>query len=262
MIFSNNRNDIVIYIKPENEQLRAKAHELALKLGAIVIVEENLPASTNAITIFLNENGISLQKTGKTNENPVFIDFSSSQMQYRLQNSSLRTEAIARAVGLKSNKGITILDTTAGLGGDSFILAAMGANMLMLERNPLIHLLLDDAIMRTHQDAKLKEITARMQLIEADAITFLDNIDINPPIIYMDPMFPAKTKTALNKKEMRLFHDITGGDHDVDALLTKALTKAQNRVVVKRPLHAPYIHNRKPHFNISGKSSRFDVYMI
>lgn len=250
-----------IFIKPENKGLITRASEVAERLQGAVLIEDGLVAAVGSVVVFISERGISLVKMGSS-ENPVFIDFTAKKIQYRQKNSGTRKEALARAVGMKKGEAINIVDASAGLGGDSFILAALGANMLMLERNPLVHLLLEDAILRAKHDINLQGIMENMQLINADSITYLDGLETRPDVIYMDPMFPDKTKTALSKKEMRLFREIAGADEDVNLLLEKALQKASRRVVIKRPRKSPYVNNMKPHFDISGKSSRFDVYMV
>jgi 16S rRNA (guanine1516-N2)-methyltransferase len=125
-----------------------------------------------------------------------------------------------------------------------------------------VHLLLEDAIARAKLDINLQAIMGRMHLIQADSILYLERLEARPDVIYMDPMFPDKTKHSLAKKEMRLFREIAGADEDVNLLLEKALQKAAKRVVIKRPRQSPYVNNARPHFAISGKSSRFDVYMV
>lgn len=238
----------------------ARAQTLAIKLGAEV-APEDIGNLENSALIHISAQGISLQISSHTKEKPIFIDFSSGKMQYRRQNSGTRKEAIARAVGLKSGQEINILDCTAGLGGDGFILASLGANVTMLERNPLIHLLLEDALERASKNPSLIETIGRMKLINADSIQLLKNISESPDVIYMDPMFPDKTKTALNKKEMRLFREIAGADDDINILLKNAIKVAKKRVVIKRPRNSSYVNNAAPDFAIEGKSSRFDVYI-
>ena len=83
-----------------------------------------------------------------------------------------------------------------------------------------------------------------------------------PDVVYLDPMFPERTKHALVKKEMRLFRDVVGDDMDADALMELALEVARKRVVVKRPRKADSVAGRKPGYQLLGKSSRFDVYPV
>ena len=79
--------------------------------------------------------------------------------------------------------------------------------------------------------------------------------------VYLDPMYPHRTSSALNKQEMRVIRDLVGDDTDDDKLLELAFTTAQNRVVVKRPKRAEKLSDRIPSFVISMKNSRYDVYL-
>jgi len=108
-----------------------------------------------------------------------------------------------------------------------------------------------------------------MQLLSVDARTYMatlvDNInskDAKPDVVYLDPMFPEKRKTAAVKKDMAAFHTLVGSDDDADALLPLALQAARYRVVVKRPRHAPHLDNCKPGMVLEGESTRFDIYPL
>lgn len=59
-----------------------------------------------------------------------------------------------------------------------------------------------------------------------------------PDVVYLDPMYPHRQKSALVKKEMRVFQSLVGNDDDADSLLIPAMTIAKRRVVVKRPNYA------------------------
>ena len=73
-------------------------------------------------------------------------------------------------------------------------------------------------------------------------------------------MFPHRDKSALVKKEMRLFRPLAGDDDDAPDLLEAALALATHRVVVKRPRKAPAIAGKPPAYHLEGNSSRFDIY--
>lgn len=194
-------------------------------------------------------------------KNSITIDFLSKAMKYRRQQASLRREALARALGLKAKSKPSIVDATAGLAQDSFILACLGFKVTLLERSPIIYALLMDGMKRAEQDATVAPIIQRMHLLHVDAINWLKKT-IPPDIVYLDPMFPLRKKTALPKKEMRLFHTIVGNDLDADLLLTTALTCAAQRVVVKRPRLAQTLADIAPTFSLKGSSSRFDIYIL
>jgi 16S rRNA (guanine1516-N2)-methyltransferase len=154
------------------------------------------------------------------------------------------------------------VDATAGLGRDSFILASLGFKVRLIERSPIIHALLNDGLQRGLADPALAPIIKNMELIHADAILWLNETIEKPDIIYLDPMFPDRKKSALSKLDMRIFHDIAGDDVDADQLLSTALACAARRVVVKRPRLAEELAGIKPAFALTGSSSRFDTYII
>ena len=109
-----------------------------------------------------------------------------------------------------------------------------------------------------------ESLTKAEKLKITDAITYLAKLPKTkyPDVIYLDPMFPSRSKSALNKKSMRILKEIVGKDSDSDQLLKIALKTALKRVVVKRPKLAPHLAGKKPDITYRGKSSRFDVYLI
>ena len=154
-----------------------------------------------------------------------------------------------------------MLDATAGLGRDAFVLAELGCGVTLIERQLLIAALLEDGLLRAQADPEVAPIVARMCLLCVNAIELMAALASEPPqVIYLDPMFPHRDKSALVKKEMRLFRPLAGNDDDAPALLAAALKLATHRVVVKRPRKAPAIAGEKPGYVLEGKSSRFDIY--
>lgn len=198
--------------------------------------------------------------------NDLQIDFGSASNTYRRLHGGGRGQPIARAIGIKTyGLPLTILDATAGLGQDAFVLACLGCNVTMIERSPIIAKLLEDALQRGAAVTDIQEIIARMHLIHADAITVLRDLSTYnlqaPDVIYLDPMFPERTKSALVKKEMRALKQIIGDDPDAADLLHAACKVAKRRVVVKRPRNAEFLGGVKPHSSQIGAANRFDLYM-
>ena len=244
----------MIAVFTTHPELLPQAHALADQLA--------LPFQQDAdYLLLLTPECLCLQKTGEKSL-PLVIDFSSKRMSWRCTNTSLRKEALARAMGLKNHTRPYIIDATAGLGRDSFILASLGFEVEMIERSPVIYALLKDGIHRGLQDETLAPIIKRMRLIHDNAIVYLKNCDEKPNIIYLDPMFPERKKSALSRLDMRIFHDVAGDDEDGGSLLQAALACASERVVVKRPRLAHSLANIKPAYSLTGSSSRFDIYII
>jgi len=212
--------------------------------------------------LMVTEQRLELRQTGKGAPGPIFTDFLAGAAQYRRKHGGGRDQAVAKAVGLRGKHLPAVLDATAGLGGDSFVLACLGCQVQMVERSPVIFALLEDGIKRAMVDKEIGPlIRRRLKLTLGDSLKFLQTPQKNgPEVIYLDPMYPHREKNALAKKEMRILRAIVGDDQDAHHLFRTALLSGTNRVVVKRPRLAPPLDNREPDLVLPGKSSRFDVY--
>lgn len=216
------------------------------------------------VLLFLDEHGLGLQLTGKGAPGPVRAEFVSGKMGYRREHGGGAGQLVAKAVGLQKTKAtLHVLDATAGLGQDAFVLASLGCRVTLFERNPVIHALLEDGLARAALNVDCAPIIERMTLREGSSIDWLSSASEGvADVIYLDPMFPHRDKSALVKKEMQVFRMIVGDDDDSERLLSAALAAATYRVVVKRPRKAPAIEGPEPATRIEGKSSRYDVYSI
>ncbi len=216
------------------------------------------------VLLFLDEQGLGLQVTGKGAPGPVRAEFVTGKMGYRREHGGGAGQLVAKAVGLqKTRANLHIVDATAGLGQDAFILAALECRVTLFERNPVIHALLADGLARAALNVDCAAIVERMQLMEGSSIDWLERAGGEAAdVIYLDPMFPHRDKSALVKKEMQVFRTVVGDDDDSGSLLTAALAAARYRVVVKRPRKAPAIAGPEPTTRTEGKSSRYDVYSI
>ncbi|MFH1217204.1 MAG: class I SAM-dependent methyltransferase [Pseudomonadota bacterium] len=224
----------------------------------------NIPFPTDAsgyeLVLAVTAERLELRRSGEKTQGPVYVDFTSGMLRYRMQFGGGRKEPLARAVGLKSNRCPLVLDATAGLGRDSFMLASLGCRVIMMERSPVLAALLEDGLQRAAQIPELSDILVRITLTAADCLT-LPPLSPPPDVIYLDPMYPHRTKTALVKKEMRLVRSLVGEDSDASELLDWALQHRTARVVVKRPKGAETLGSGKPSTVITSKNSRFDVYL-
>ncbi len=189
------------------------------------------------------------------------IDFTSGSVDHRRRFGGGKGQDLPRAIGMKSGVVPTVVDATAGLGRDGFLLASLGAQVIMIERSEQMHQLLADAM--THARAAggdIAEITNRMTLLQGDARELLPGL--NPEVVLIDPMHPPRKNSALVKQEMRLLRDIVGTDTDAADLMKVALGYASKRVVLKWPLRAdPMAGIRAASHQILGKSTRYDVFM-
>lgn len=219
--------------------------------------------------LWLNEKGLALQQTGRKAPGPIMVEFTEGAVDHRRKFGGGKGQMIAKAVGLKAGVYPRVLDATAGLGKDAFVLASLGCQMQLIERSSIVFALLQDGIARAKifaegEDQELSETIKRIQLLPQDSRVYLESLPVEqfPDVIYLDPMFPERQKSADVKKEMRAFHTIVGTDEDADSLLPLALAHVNYRVVVKRPRKAPFLNNQAPSYQLEGKSSRYDIYTI
>lgn len=192
----------------------------------------------------------------------LFVDFVHGKNGFRLARNCTIKQAIARAVGIKSGFRPRVFDGTAGLGSDGFVLASLGCHMTMCERSPLIAALLKDGLSRAAKDSKTSEIVEKhIHLRQEDTKEHLQKTKETYHTIYLDPMYPHRNHSALNKQTMRTIRLLVGDDQDSASLLPIALEKTANRVVVKRPRLAPLLSELQPSHVITMKNSRFDIYL-
>jgi 16S rRNA (guanine1516-N2)-methyltransferase len=249
----------------EHHSLKQKAEQLGQQLKLPV---KFVPESTSAgierqlISVLAVTNDRLEFRNTKSSLEPFSIDFTNSTLSYRVKHGGRKKEALARAVGLKKNRTPVIFDLTAGLGRDAFILASLGCHVHLFERNPILSALLEDGLQRTAQ-TELSATTDMMQIHHGDSIDLLGEISksTRPDVIYIDPMFPHRTKSALVKKELRIIRELVGDDLDAEILFERALQHPGSRVVCKRPNQAPSLGNRLPDLKITGKKQRFDIYL-
>lgn len=206
---------------------------------------------------------LELQDTLDPKVGAVYVDFVEGKVRHRLQFGGGKGQDIAKALGLHKHKDLQVVDATAGLGREAFVLASLGCHITLLERSPILHALLADGLQRAAatDDPQLQTIINRMHLEQVDALQWLQTTTTKPDVIYLDPMFPERQKTALVQKEMRCLHEVVGDDPDSAELLDLARQRARLRVTVKRPRLAPELADLKPAFVISGRAVRYDVYL-
>lgn len=203
----------------------------------------------------------------------VAISLHSGAANHRRLYGGGKSQHLAKAVGLDQKKGLQVVDATAGLAGDSFVMACLGAKVIMLERSEILALMIEDALSQAGLQAmnmpELETILSSMSLVNTDALDWLGRqADNSQEVIYLDPMFPERKKKAAVKKEMQLLQALLVDDQIAEEqrleeekkLLQTAIAKAMYRVAVKRPRHAPPLEGATPGFSIEGKSTRFDIY--
>ena len=253
----------MIAITASDQSLEKQAKLIAQQWGFNFSESSFLNTHENPFHLQLTPQHLQLIQSDKNSPGPIFIDFSSGQVAHRRLFGGGKGQTIAKAVGLNKNSSPIILDATAGMGKDAFVFASLGAEVLLMERSPISAALLTDALHRASMDDSISEIIERMSFVFADARE-LNSIQLEkiPDVIYLDPMFPHRKKSALVKKEMLAFQSLIGDDIDSHELLNVCLQIAKKRVVVKRPIKAPFLDNKKPTLSMKMKKHRFDIYIM
>ncbi|MFC3913750.1 class I SAM-dependent methyltransferase [Pseudaeromonas sharmana] len=244
-----------IEVSVEDSRYQEAAARLAVTLNGVTAAEP--------FALVYTAERLELRKLNEPALGAVYVDFVGGAVAHRRKFGGGRGQSIAKAVGLKAGANPSVVDATAGLGRDAFVLASLGCRVLMLERSPVVAALLQDGLVRGYADEEIGGwLQQRLQLLPGPALEGLSNLPFAPEVVYLDPMFPHKKKSALVKKEMRVFQSLVGADLDADALLPAALAVATRRVVVKRPDYAGWLADRQPSSSIETKNNRFDLYSL
>lgn len=236
-----------------------QAKALADRLSLPLVDSDNDSASW---LLVYGEEGLALHST-RQRQAGISVDFVGGKADWRRRHGGGKGQAIARAFGLHKGARPAIVDATAGLGRDGFVLASLGCDLTLIERSPVVHALLEDGLRRlgASEDPDVAAIAGRMTLHLADGRSWLASSE-KVSTVYLDPMFPGDNKMAGVKKEMQAFRDLLDEQQDESELLAAALAAAEHRVVVKRPRKAPPIEGPEPSLQLKGSSTRFDIYAL
>lgn len=187
------------------------------------------------------------------------------EMLPRIKPGRLQQELLVKAAKIKDEQSPTAIDCTAGLGQDSFLLAAAGFTVRMFERDETIAALLEDGLTRAGNNPMVSGVTKRMSLERSDSLQHLESLaqssEQAPDVIYLDPMFPARQKSAAVKKKFQLLHVLEKpcDEAEEDALIRAAFAAGSRKVVIKRPVKGGHLAGIKPSYSITGKAVRYDV---
>ena len=207
------------------------------------------------LTLVRDEEGLALVGEGQVLRG----DF--TRMLPRIKAGRLNSELLVKAAKIKKAEGeLNAVDATAGLGEDSLLLAAAGFNVTLYERNPVVYELLKDALERAARIPELAPVVARMTAVHADSVAGMASLETPPDVILLDPMFPARQKSALVKKKLQMIQKLEQPCDDEITLLLTAMEAKPKKLIVKRPPKGDYLAGLKPDHSIEGKAVRFDCF--
>lgn len=241
-------NEIVVCLEKGGQKDMAEA--FARRIGA-EISEKPGPK----LTILFHAKGVSLTGYGLSYQG----DF--ENMLHRVTNGRLQHEMLVRAA--KSDKpGRKAIDATAGMGEDAFLLAAQGYEVTLFEQNPVIAVLLKDALRRAKKHPVLKDIASRMNLVQGNSVEGMSQLLDPVDVIYLDPMFPARQKSSLINKKLQLIQKLEPPCSKETDLFDAAISASPSKIIVKRPLKSEFLAGRKPSYTLNGKAIRYDCYTL
>ncbi len=245
-----------------DERSSARAVLLARELDLPLVAPADLGRERYDLYLQPLERGLELREVRHERGRPLRVDFAHGATAHRLRTARVGRQLLARAVGL-GGEALTVVDATAGLGRDAFMLALLGCRVLAVERSAVVGALLRDGLARAAGQTRfgLRTIAGRIKLVIADARDVLREITTEhaPDVVYLDPMYPPGKKSALAKKEMRICRMLVGDDGDAADLLEMAQGVARRRVVVKRHRRAPPLASGRA-VEYVGRTVRYDVY--
>lgn len=235
----------------------ARAGALAAELG-LPLAQDAVASDIELLLVYAGGR-LELRENRARGALAVCADFSALDVRPGARGRS-RRQPLARALGAKAQ---TVVDATAGLGQDAFLLACLGYRVTAIERAPALAALLRDGLARAAADpVQRNALGERLCVITGDARLLLREMTPPPDAVFLDPMFPPKRrKSALARKEIQMIRRLVGDDPDALELFAVARASARERVVVKRPTPAPPLAPR-PSMSYAGKLVRYDVYKI
>lgn len=253
-LFPTSQYHLTVY---STETISPETAALLTSLPGVTITQEQHEAEKADLLLYIGKEGLSLKSGGQT------MRCDLTRMIPRLKPTNLSQELLIRAAKIKNaHHALTAVDATAGLGEDSLLLAAAGFSVTLYERNPIIALLLKDALNQALKVPELTDIVKRMSVCEADSIAELPRLAERPDVVYLDPMFPAKYKNALTKKKFQILHHLELPCTDEELLLQAAMQAKPHKIVIKRPLKGAFLGNRKPDYSLKGKAVRYDCILL
>lgn len=231
------------------------AERLAARLGADVRRGDAGGAGATGfdLALLVDDDGLALGANG------MVLRPDLTRMLPRLRPPALARELLVRAARIRGAEGpLTAVDATAGLGEDSLLLAAAGFSVTLFESDPVIAALLADSLRRAARVPQLTEAVGRMRAVEADSVRALRGLGFEPDVVYLDPMFPERRKSAATKKKFQLIHLLERPCANAEELMAAALAARPRKVVVKRPLRGPFLADARPSHSVAGKVVRYD----
>lgn len=251
-----------VAVMPESTEMESAAQKIATHLK-IPLLSSHGQSADYPLILMVRSDGLALRPTDKSLGKELRIDFIQGPTAYRRLATGSSRQPLAKAIGIRQGCR-SVVDATAGLGRDAFLMACLGCTVLAVERSEVLAMVLQNAVAlaRESKEARLAAISQRLKVVAGDSSrVLLELAESNrPDVVYLDPMYTPRESSALAKKEMRILRTLVGGDEDSRTLLGAAVKVSRKRVVVKRHLRAPALSDAVD-LSVKGRTVRYDVYL-
>lgn len=214
----------------------------------------------------VSEAGVGLQFNDPAlGKKPYYADFVGLNWKGLFTKGLPKTHIFRKALGVHEGEW-SVVDATAGFGGDAMLALICGANVTAVEKSPVVAEVLRGGLKRAASEyVSFKAKFAKFKIVNADSAEYLRKLKPAeaPDVVYLDPMFDKPKKSAKSPKEMQLLQALLGDPPSAEselALFDAALAVAKKRVVVKRALKGKAIAPG-PTSSFKGQSVRYDVYL-
>lgn len=241
----NHSENLVIYMGEGAR--RESALALSEKIGAPL---SDTPG--DQLTLVFDQTGLSLVGYGLRYQG----DFTG--MLHRISDGRLSHEMLVKTAKTKTLHPVAF-DAAAGMGEDALLLAAAGYEVYLFEQDAVVAALLKDAMHRAKKHPQLRKIVGRMKLYEGNSIGLMPKMPVEPELVYLDPMFPARRKSGLINKKLQLIQKLEQPCSAQEELLAAALAVHPKKIIIKRPLNGEHLAGKKPGYTVKGKAIRYDV---
>ena len=241
-----------IFIK---DDITKEAHKSIINFSKLEKVTDK-PTSNNYFVY--DKNGLSFVKDSINPKEVLHVDFLKGTLGWRLKRVNHESN-LRKALG-KTDKQLSIFDSTAGLLTDTMIFLSLGHKVVAVEQSKIIYSLVNDAISRAQN--KIPELK-NLIFLNDNSLDVYKSMSKGFDVIYLDPMYPSLNKK--NKKSGRLENikrilEIENLTESGEKLVKDFFDLEYKKIILKRPLKY-----RKNYSNINyqilGKTTRFDIYL-
>ena len=203
-------------------------------------------------------NGLSFVKDSINPKEVLHVDFLKGSLGWRLKRVN-HERNLRKALG-KTDKQLSIFDSTAGLLTDSMIFLSLGHKVVAVEQSKIIYSLVKDAILRAKN--KIPELK-NLIFLNDNSLDVYKSMSKGFDVIYLDPMYPILKHNIKKSGELnaiRSILEIENLSNDEDSMINDFMRLDYKKIILKRPLKSKKIYSNI-NYQVKGRTTRFDIYL-